>query len=376
MAGSAMTDCPPGPHAAAGERLMTALARLLGDSMGCGRGLPAPRPIGRPAQRALLLFAAFLLLWAAAWAATELEQRVAELWLYAIVVWVGVYGVARIFLAQITTAQVFATVARDIVPYASPAYLEAVAVDLERRTTFGWRTLWPLLLATLGTAATFWMLGMEIHRPVDFRTPEWLFGGAMVWLSFFISARSVGAGRFHLSFAKCLEKEEQGALYLLGASESPLVEGLAKLGGQILVFWVAVFLVIMSILLLWLPEFGVYRVPPTSTFLLILASFMIFLTLGMGSITYLRSEARIRETLRRFTLAQAAVLQQRINALLDPRSGRLPDDPGELQRLADWHDRILAGGRYGSPAGTAVSIALPFLLPAASLIKSLYDSLP
>lgn len=353
---------------------MTALARLLGDSMGGGPGFAAPRPIGRPPQRALLLFAAFLLLWAAAEAATEREQRVKELWLYAIVVWVVVYGVARIFLAQVTTAQVFATVARDIVPYASPAYLEAVAVDLDRRTTFGWRILWPLLLATLGTAATFWMLGMEIDRPRAFRTPEWLFGGAMVWLSFLISARSVGAGRFHLSFAKCLDQDDD-AFYLLGASESPLVEGLAKLAGQMLVFWVAVFLVILSIMLLWLPALGDYSLPPDSLFLLVLVPVMVFLTVGMGSVTYLRSEARIRETLRRFTLAQAAVLQQRINALLDPRSGRLPDDPGELQRLADWHDRIRAGGRYGSPAGTAVSIALPFLLPAASLIKSLYDSL-
>lgn len=355
---------------------MIALARLLGDSMGSGPGLATPRPIVRPLARALTLLALFLLLWGAidVVAAATGAARGHEPRLYAMLAWAGGYGVLRAFLAEVATAQVFATVASDIVPYASPAYLEAVAEQIERRRTFPRRVAWPVLLGAMGAVASYLVLRRELNMDDFFRSPEWLFGMVIYSASFVVSVRSVGAARFHLSFAKCLD-EERDALYLLGAADSPLVEGLAKLGAQILLFWAAVFLVILSILMLAVPWLGGYGLKPNSPFLMILVPVMVFLTLGIGSLVYLRSEARIRETLRRFTLRQAAVLQQQINALLDPVSGRTPDDPDELGRLADWHDRILAGGRYGSPAGTAISIALPFLLPAASLIKSLFDSM-
>jgi hypothetical protein len=89
----------------------------------------------------------------------------------------------------------------------------------------------------------------------------------------------------------------------------------------------------------------------------------LFFSLGFGAIVYLASEASIRVALHRFTAAQTAALQQRMNTLLHPADGALPSDTAELDRLIAWHDRITGGGRYGSPVGTAVSIALPVLMP-------------
>lgn len=374
MSGAAMTRAQPDSTSAA-ARLMSALARLLGNSMGGGRSFPAPRPIARPALRALGMLGAYALIVAAAEAATAALGLPREPKLLALYAWAGGYGVARAFLAEVTTAQVFATVERDIIPHASPDYLEAVAAELERRDGVVRRILWPVLVAATASALTYWVLKKEMSTENFFQSPQWLFGAIVFSLSFVVSVRSVGAGRFPLAFAKCLEQEHD-SLYLLGAADSPLVEGLAKLGRHILAFWVAVFLIVLTIMLLALPQLGPYALRADSPLLMILVPIMVFLTLGVGSIVYLRSEARIRQTLRRFTLRRAAILQRRINVLLDSAPARMPEDRDELEHLADWHDRILAGGRYGSPAGTAVSIALPFLLPAISLIKSLYDSLP
>jgi hypothetical protein len=76
--------------------------------------------------------------------------------------------------------------------------------------------------------------------------------------------------------------------------------------------------------------------------------------------------------LRRFANEEVRVLQGASNALLDPRNGKLPDAAERLELLAGWHDRILAGGNYGSRIWASVSIALPLLLPLASAIIRIF----
>ena len=98
-----------------------------------------------------------------------------------------------------------------------------------------------------------------------------------------------------------------------------------------------------------------------------------FFSLGLGSLVYLRTEARIRATLQRFVNAQAAMLQQRSNALIDPGANRVPEDADALRQLTEWQDRFLAGGRYGSRAGAGISIALPLLLPLLTLALKLFE---
>jgi hypothetical protein len=96
-----------------------------------------------------------------------------------------------------------------------------------------------------------------------------------------------------------------------------------------------------------------------------------FASLGYGSLVYLRSEGAIREALARFAVAQAEPLQRRCEAQLDPAAGRLPEDGGEVERLSGWHDRILAGARYGNRLGTVLSYTLPFVMPLLSLVRTL-----
>jgi len=373
---------PPAPSAAPKDRLLAALSGLLGRSMGGGRPHASPAPIGRPGASAFGLLAIYALMLAAAETAEWAGGMSTPHQLLGMLVWAGFYGAVRAYLGQRATARVMATVERDIVPHASPAYLDAVASAIEQRQTAVRRLAVPLLVAAAATAVTLWVLVMEPwthwREPniQDFlHSPVWLFGAIVYFLSFFVSARSIGAARFHLSFARCLQADRDHCLYVLGAAESPLVKGLAKLGGQILAFWTMVFLSVLSVMILALKRLGDYGLGPNSVFLVVLIPALGFLTLGIGSLVYLESEGKIRGMLKRFTFSQAWILQSRSNALLDPLAGRVPADPGEISQLTDWHDRILAGGRYGSRAGTTISIVLPFLLPAVSLIKFLADSL-
>jgi hypothetical protein len=73
----------------------------------------------------------------------------------------------------------------------------------------------------------------------------------------------------------------------------------------------------------------------------------------------------MRDLLRRFTYERAAGLQEEVDALFHPAARRTGADREHLQRLADWHDRILAGAHYGSPFKTGFNILLPIILPTA-----------
>lgn len=351
---------------------MKALGRLLGGSMGGGPGIDAARLPGRPLLRTSIMFALIALLWAAAEAATWSLGIASQPKLVSLLAWGWCYGAARTYLSQRATERLLAAVSRDIVPRASPAYLQEAAAEIEGRITPARRILVPMLFAVLASAATYWVLSQEMDTSDFFRSPEWLFGTALYFLSFFVSARSVGAARFYLSLARCLEKEPARSLYVLGASESALIKGLAGLGNRVLAFWALVFLLILPIMALAHPDLGAYRFALDSRLLWVLVPGLGFLTLGLGSVGYLQGEAKIHATLQCFTKKQAAILQEKSNDLFDPLCGRLPKDADEVERLkqlTDWHDRILAGGHFGSRAGTAVSIALPLLLPAASLVK-------
>jgi hypothetical protein len=296
--------------------------------------------------------------------------------LVSLLTWGGVYFAARTYIARYITIQVKTTIEQDILPYASPTLLEKVAADLERRGHPNRRILWPLLVAVLCAAAGIIAFAQDhgVSR-TDVAAPEPLFGIAIFFFSFVVSARSAGAAGFYMDFARRLETEPSDNFFVLGAARSPLVQGLATLASQVLLFWVLIFLAILSSLLLALPWPGDFAFKLDSRFLIVFVPIASFITLGIGSMVYLRSEAKIRSALRGFTERQAAMLQERINALLDPLAGRIPADDSEIARLAAWHDRILAGGRYGSRVGTAISIALPFLLPAFSVVRTVYEGI-
>ncbi|HEX6375306.1 MAG TPA: hypothetical protein VFZ91_06260 [Allosphingosinicella sp.] len=365
---------PAPPQAPPAQRLTQALRRLLGESMGGEPWRASGSSARRPLVQTVRLIACYGLLWAAAEALTWAAGLRSHPQLVSLFAWTGGLMAARALIARGATARLMDTIERDIVPYATPAYLDAVAGDVERRCTAGRRVGLPLAVATACAIAACLAFGRELGGRSILASPQVLFGVAAAFAGFFLSARSGGAAAFYRAFAERLDSEPSDAFFVLGAADSPLVQGLSKLGSQVLVFWVLIFVAILSSMLLALPWLGEYRLPEDSIFLLIFVPVAGFISLGIGSLVYLRSEARIRASLRRFTQSEAAVLQRRIGALLDPLAGRLPDDGAELARLTAWHDRILAGGRYGSRAGTAVSIALPLLLPALSFVRSVAET--
>ncbi len=355
---------------------MAALNRLLGDSMGGEPSLGRYFRGGRPHVHAWRMLVLYLLAWGAAEAVGWMVEAKLHARLISVLAYGGLYFSARAYISSYTTIRVKATIEKDIIPYASAALLEAVAADLECRVNPVRRIIRPMLVALLCAAAGIIAFAQDLGvSRAEVVAPAPLFAILLFFFSFVISARSAGAAGFYTSFAERLETEPSDNFFVLGAADSPLVEGLAKLASQVLVFWALIFVAILSSLALALPWPGDFGFERNSYFLIVFIPVAGFVTLGMGSLVYLRSEAKIRSALRSFTERQAAVLQQRINALLDPLAGRIPADASEIEQLIQWHDRILAGGRYGSRLGTAVSIALPFILPAISLVSTLAEKL-
>lgn len=369
------------------ERLLAALERLHRRAMGIGmpvygRARLSPLPFASIWAGAYVLFFAALL-------GLESDAGRSDPRFVGLVGWALVYFTAVLFFTRVATLRSFEIVRRDILPYATPAYIAAVADDLERRDTALTRWIVPLLVAVLAglastvaqayecpeiTGSRFWTTAAPDCKlqPIvsDRFAPVRLFWTAIGFYLCFVAARGVLVGRFYEPFARRLDLARE-KFYVLGAAETPLVRGVAGLARQMLILWAMIFLAILSIMLLGAGFLGEYRFQGRSPLLWFVVPTAGFASIGYGSLLYLRSEAAIRETLRRFAAAQAEALQRLANARLDPAAGLLPEDSGEAERLSAWHDRILAGARYGNRLGTVLSFTLPFVMPVLTLVRAL-----
>jgi hypothetical protein len=356
------------------RKVIAALERTLGIAMGVrilpGRQRATISPIG----------------WVALWLAGYGSLVAAVLYciphpsqghgqVVSLLVWFAMYFALGIYLAVSTTPKILDTIENDIIPHATEDYLDSVASDLERHFTIRQRIGVPLLAATVSVVAALWMFGWDIKA--GFGLPGHLYSSEMLlwvvsyFLCFYTAAAGVVGGRFHLFFAKNLNKASS-RFFVLGAVETPIVKGLAKLGTQVLIYWVLIFLAIASSMLVAVFPAKGFELPARSWLLSTMVPISLFFSLGIGTLVYLASEASIRSELRRFTAKHAAGLQESINELLFPAEKRLPPNSTELDRLIGWHDRIVGGGRYGSRIGTMVSITLPLLMPVVSLLVSLF----
>ncbi len=353
------------------ERLLAALDRLHRRAMGISM------PAYGSARRSPLPFAAiwsgvYLLAAAAVLGLSEYLGTRGDPRFVSLIVWGLVYFTAVLFFARTATLRVLNTVRRDILPYATPAYIAGVADDLERRNAAPARWAVPLITVLLAMVASGVALANEKPAIADLYhfSPERIFWSLVACYLCFVAARGVLVGRFYEPFAQRLAQAED-RFYVLGAADTPLVRAVASLGQQMVALWAMIFLAILSIMVLGAGFLGPYGFSRHSPFLWFVVPVAGFASLGYGSLVYLRSEAAIRETLRRFAAAQAEALQRRCNAQLDPAAERLPDDPGDVDRISGWHDRILAGAHYGNRLGTVLSFVLPFVMPLLSLFRAL-----
>lgn len=366
-----MTSAPsPEPQ----SPLVAQVQRALGDTPGTrGRFSPFPVAWGRPAV-SLGFLACYCLVWLGVEALTHYGGWQSQPRLVSLLAWGGLYFTAAYFFVQSASIRFLDTIKRDIEPHASPAYLERVTGDLERSYR-------PLVFAglPLAVAVACLMAGIfAIYTDLDLggpktppralTSPEFLFFCASYFLYFFTAAQVVVGACFYLAFAGHLEMETK-SLYVLGAAESPLIVGLSRLAGQVLIFWLTLFLTIVSSMILAVPWFGDYAFSARSWFLLILVPVAGFFSLGFGSLVYLGSEAKIRATLRRFTQEKLMLVRLRSNDLFRDCAAESPEERKMLAELADLNDRVVAGGKYGSRIGTTLSLALPIALPILSIIK-------
>ncbi len=354
------------------ERLLTALERLHRRAMGIRM------PVYRRAWLSPLPFAsiwagAYILVFAAL-LGLESGGPQSDPRFVGLVAWGLVYSTAVMFFARVATLRSFDIVRRDILPYATPAYVAAVADDLERRDTALMRWVVPLLVAILAAIASTVALAFESSPIASARFgPVRLFWSVIGFYLSFVAARGVLVGRFYEPFARRLDLARE-KFYVLGAAETPLVRGVAGLASQMLILWAMIFVAILSIMLLGADFVRPYGFPRDSPFLWFVVPTAGFASVGYGSLLYLRSEAAIRETLGRFAAAQAEAVQRLANARLDPAAGRLPEDSGEAEQLSAWHDRILSGARYGNRLGTVLFVTLPFVMPVLTLVRALLGS--
>jgi hypothetical protein len=363
---------PPPSDRHSKSALIAALENRLGDALGPRLG-PLERLVR--SRGAVPLALGWLLLNGAAailvllWANQGGRPEGGHARLASLIAWNAIHLPPLIVIARLSTIHVLDIVRRDVLPFASGDYAEAVRAALAETYAAPHVRIAPYAVAVAVVATSLWTLRDEI-APVWWTptiAPDLAFWTAAIFLAAVLNMKVVVVAVFPRAFAAALEVD-QHSLYPPAAADSPLVRGLARLNRALLAFWAASFAVLASIMLLALldPPFGL---GPHSPYLFILIPLFGFFSIGLGTHNYLASEAAIATTLRRFSLERAAALQREIAPLLE----RSDDEAGaRLDRLTRLHDQVIAGGRYGSRFWKIVSIALPLALPAVSLAEKLF----
>ena len=365
---------PQPPDRDAKSALIAALEARLGTALGprltlLERLIRSREPV--PLALAwLLLYAAgaAIAIW---WSNHGRMPEGAHAKLASLLVWDALHFPVLIAIARLFTTRSLEIVSRDILPFASEGYAAAVRAALAAQDATIHKRLAPPAVAAVVLAASLWALSAEIApawSEAGGLPPDLLYWAATVLLLSYLQMRVVVAGTFPRAFAAALELDRQ-RLYPPDAADTPLVRGLARLNRALLAFWALAFLVWSSVLLLILlgETFGLRAHSP---YLFILVPLVGFFSVGLGAHGYLAAEATIGATLRRHALERADALQREIIPLLDPPWDEA--SAARLERLTGLHDRIVAGGRYGSRAGQAVSLILPLTLPAIGLIEKLF----
>lgn len=284
--------------------------------------------------------------------------------------WVGVHFAAQLMLARRATQIVCDIIERDILPFACQNFVRAADGKLKSYSEPMKQIVLPTLPAVIVVVASVWAVTTDTVTKVDNKSfwllSFWALASLYTYAKFM---RCVAGSVFPLAFARALEQEGV-RLHPLSAAQTPIIQGLAKLNLAVLTYWIFVFAIICSLfVLVSLP--GHYAIDSESRLLVIIIPVAGFISLGVGAYVYLTSEFLIGNTLRRHSLARASVLSLRMEHLLERAIEGDEAALAETERLAELHDRIIVGGRYGSRLGATVSVALPLALPAFQQASSM-----
>jgi hypothetical protein len=293
--------------------------------------------------------------------------------LLSITIWGGFYFAGGIVLTRYITMRLCLFVRNDVAQFGSEEFAALANKKLKELLAKPMFIGVPIAATIVAMGSAVWALQVELslfdlaHFPYSPGVWFWFLTSLYFY---YTAARAVVTATFPRAFALAFE-EAPPPLYVLDAAETPLVQGLSKLNRTVLIYWTVMFFVVVSILSLMLLH-GRYALPTYSPFLSILIPVAGFFSLGVGSFVYIDSEATIRGALRRYTLERAKPVQDRINDLLRKPERERAKSVALRRRLGALHDQILAGGRYGSRAGTIISVVSPLALLAIGLIEKLF----
>lgn len=293
---------------------------------------------------------------------------------------------------RIASRSVTGTITNDLIPALSPEALAYVNGKLDRRYSGPAAKPRLLLLSWgIGTAAAaiagtlFYGDLPEPFKPSVGQILWWCLGWTLLYTT---AAKVVNVSRFYEIFADALAAGRQ-PLFWLNAAESTVVEAIAKVGRQVLLFWLSIALSIALIV-----PFGLYSawlfhghlmhqaltqsISDYPTLARFQGSFMVahlagtaFFSIGIGSFVFLRTEAALRRAVGTASAAALRLIEGEVGLLLGKKLPAAPDRK-RLSELRSLHTDVAKGGSRRTVLFSGLSLVIPFVPLLTLLLKPLF----
>lgn len=284
---------------------------------------------------------------------------------------------------RVANRYIFGTITGDLIPALSPEAIVYVNLQLDSRYTEPKPRRRLFLLSWGIGAAAAAIAGVLVSRdlPEAFKPSVgqilwWCLGWTLLYTT---AAKVVIVSRFYEIFADALADGRQ-QLFWLNPAESAVVEAIAKVGRQMLLFWLAVALSIALIVpfvlyIAWF--FGDHSVDhiaflrrsmSDNSFMMAHLAGAAFFSIGIGSLVFLRSEATLRRAAGTASAAALRLIEDEVGGL--PK-GKLPaaSDPKRLSDLRSLHADVAKGGSRRTLLFSGLSLIIPFVPLLTLLLK-------
>jgi hypothetical protein len=277
---------------------------------------------------------------------------------------------------KITSSSIEKIIENDIIPELSAKTAEAIEEDLalrfetKRLLCVSWGIAIPAA-ALAGVLIYFDASNAESKPPAIFEVVLWSVGWSLLFAT---AAKVVNVSRFYRLFAAHL-KDEPEKLYAIDPARSTLVASVAFVAQRMLLFWLGIAISIALVLPFSVKDWGLLPndlatlLAPNRShnrFVLIEIAVTAFFSIGLGTIVFLRSEAAIRQAVRKAAHSTLHSVEVEVASLSNKI--RELDETGwkRLTALSSLHKEVAMAGSYRSAIISALSVIVPFV-PLVSL---------
>lgn len=298
---------------------------------------------------------------------------------------------------RLASRSVMNIIEAEVLPALSPRAVDAVSREIARRHTDA-RARWAsffLSWALGGGAAAIAGMLLYFDLPERFRPPVgWMvFWSLGWWVLYTTAAKVVMVSRFYEAFAIALAPDEAAGgrdeplLFWPNAAGSSLVAGIAQVAKRMLLFWLLLAISIALILPFggyvgemikleyvdrWdAPLAGALKLGAVEGVNFVIAHLVgtALFSIGVGSLIFLRNEARLRRAARATTAMALRVIEREAGSL----AGRNSLAKGEAKRIAELrtlHAEVAGGAPHRTFLLSGLSLIIPFV-PLLSLLLNL-----